>query len=214
MFKRGGGIDLMFNSQSGRDEWLRVLTKIVVAAAAITGKSGADAIAAMIQPSIATTTAPAPLILPSLFSSLDLSSAIGIASALELCVAFLSSSQPLISNTAEALQAVVDFIGQDTEKQKTIGSTPTVITNVVKILQFSLSAVACDAPLRSKSLAAIAKLCRYGQSHDTICEQNLEALGTAGAYEAVVSALKATQDEPDKFIEVGTLVIISTFSTV
>jgi hypothetical protein len=144
---------------------------------------------------------------------LDPKSPPGIAAALQRSVASLSSGSgpalpPVLASVEEALQAVVDFIGQDAEKLKAIGATPDVISDVVKALQLvgsSSPSIVTNAnkPACLKALAALAKLCRFGQARKTHCEPNVAALGTAGACEAVVSTLKLYQNDSDISTEVG-----------
>jgi hypothetical protein len=145
---------------------------------------------------------PTPL-LPSATSNFNLKSPRGIAAALQHSVAILSpphrSLIPPLAFAEKTLQAVVDFIGQNAERLKAIGSTPDVISDVVKVLylvgSLSPSIVTNAKPAYLKALAAIAKLCRFGQLLDTQCLQNVVALGTAGACEAVVSTLQAYQND-------------------
>jgi hypothetical protein len=140
-----------------------------------------------------------------------------ITAALEQAIEALTNApQSSIALTEYALQAVVDYIGQDLQRLKDIGTTPNAIRDVVKILQLveqsSMSAVtlptAAKATLAAYGLAAIAKLCRFSEAYDSRSEENVDVLGYAGACEAVVSTLNAHMIDPEvvKKVRMGLLI--------
>jgi hypothetical protein len=124
----------------------------------------------------------------------------------------------------KSLSAIPDFIGQDAEKVQSLGATTGVIDDVVRVLQLLIGFVGLQpsgsvlesqsqseksqspsieatstaefVALTSCALEAVAKLCRYSKDKASSCDANVDALGAAGACEAVASSLLKYLDDP------------------